>query len=400
VVYVPFLVFPLIGDSCHSVYNAAITLKNPGHIWEPWMGGLFRLIPKLGFMAGVMLWGVAAWPYRLLNLLIHCASTYLVGRTTESMSGSLSLGFWTAILFAVGFGSYGKSVVEVSSLTMQLGMFFLLLSVYSLWKGRNAHAIVYFLLSASSHEIALAGILLAPLVIRARLRGDTPCNAPFGISGSARNKLAVLLIASAVLALATLLPGRMGRLASNELEAPVMMILPVNPGSEAYSSAWGLPVPAPLITAIVDYRAILGIAMLFVLIFLGRRRSDFLVLALAWIYVFWLPSAWFYSAHDTGRLEIRHAYISSVGACLLASILVFQINRLRRILVPSILAVLVGWSLVGSAVRWKRMEQRMRMPYFKAVLSSFYVDMANLDSHWEYLLESAPSGPDNEVEKD
>jgi hypothetical protein len=352
-VHLPGIAVPLATDEIHSVWQAARSIREPGRLLLPWMGGTFRIIPKLVFMAGVRLWGASAWPYKLLAVFLYAWCAVLVSRVGAKSSGSERIGAWSGVLFAVGLGVYWKSVLVASNLTMLLGMVFLLQSIDVLWSGRWKVALVLFLLAAASHEIVLVAPALVPLLLAARrdiAAPRDPSRAPAGWAGMRRpGRVVASLIV--VLGLLSLAGGAPGRLASTSTTMVPFLLFPVNPAAAA--GLEGGAAIASVAWAVIQHRYWIGLGVLTGLAAFAWRGRPFLALGVAWIVLFLIPGAFVATGWQGGYLEIRYQAISAVGLCLLAARLIEWVGTRRRVLGSAVACVLVAWAIALGAV-WLR----------------------------------------------
>jgi hypothetical protein len=351
-VHLPGVRVPIAEDEIHSVWQAARTIRDPSRLFLPWMGGAFRLLPKLVFMAGVRLWGPAAWPYKLLAVVLYAWCAVLVSRVGEKWSGSPRTGAWCGVLFAVGLGVYWKSALVASNLTMLLGMLFLLLSLDALWSNRWKVALVLFVLAAASHEIVLVAPVLLPLLIAARREAGARGGAAAPVRpGRALRPGRVVAALIVLLALASFVTGVAGRVPSTCVTMASFLLLPVNP--TALSGLGGAAAVSRVALAIVQYRYWIGLAVLAGLAWLSWRGRAPRALAIGWIALFLVPGAFVSAGWESGRLEIRYLAISAVGLCFLAAELIEWTGRRRRALAAVVACALVGWS-IAIGVLWLR----------------------------------------------
>ena len=355
-VHLPGIGVPIAGDEIHSVWQAAQTIRDPHRLLLPWMGGAFRLLPKLFFMAGVRLWGPVAWPYKLLAVLLYAWCAVLVSRVGTKWSGSARVGTWSGVLFAVGLGVYWKSVLVASNLTMLLGLVFLLLSLDVFWSGRWKTALVLFLLAAASHEIVLVAPVLLPLLLAARKEGPAPerigSRFPGTIARCPGRAVAALIVA---LALVSFLAGAAGRLGFTSVTMASFLLFPANP-TTALSGLEG-DAGGPLlriVRAIIQYRYWIGMGVLAGLACIAWRGRAFRALAVGWIPLFLIPGSFVAAGWQGEHTEIRYLAVSAVGLCFLAARFVVWIEHKRRAVAAALLCVLIGWSVAIGALWLKR----------------------------------------------
>jgi len=353
-VHLPGINVPIAEDEIHSIWQAARAIRDPRRLLLPWMGGAFRILPKLVFMAGVRLWGPVAWPYKLLAVILYTWCAVLVSRVCAKWCGSARVGTWCGVLFAVGLGVYWKSVLVASNLTMLMGLLFLLLSLDAFWSGRWKAALVLFVLAAASHEIVLVAPVLLPLLVVARREARAPTGSrpavPGGLALRPGRVVAALIVA---LMLASLLTGAAGRLSWTGVTMASFLLIPVNPSALSGLEGGAGAAVARIASGIVLHRYWIGLAVLAVLASLAWRGRASRALAIGWIALFLVPGAFVSAGWQGERLEIRYLALSAVGLCFLAAELVAWIGRRRRALAALAACVLFGWSLAIGAL-WLR----------------------------------------------
>jgi hypothetical protein len=281
-----------------------------------------------------------------------------------------------ALLFAVGVGAYAKGVIQVSNLTMLLGLALLLVSLDLLWSRKYVGACVFFALAAASHEIVLAAPALVPLLIglkTARSDADSPESAapPYRAGRAVGALLGAIVIAS-------LLPGIVGTFCRLEVELSAFMVMPVNvQGMTALADATRGALTN--LTAIaVQSRYFVGLAvtlLLAILAFKGRRLVGYCV---AWLYVFFVPSVCLMMSWGGDWLERRYLHIPAVGACLLASVLLARVACRRRVFASIVFTLLIAWGLTLSGFVMYRHRQVSRTPVEAARRDAFREEMRAL----------------------
>jgi hypothetical protein len=367
VVHLPGINVPIAEDEIHSVWQAARTIRDPQRLLLPWMGGAFRVLPKLVFMAGVQLWGPVAWPYKLLAVILYAWCSVLVSRVGAAWSGSARVGTWCGVLFAVGLGVYWKSVLVASNLTMLMGLLFLLLSADALWAGRWRAGLVLFLLAALSHEIVLVAPVLLPLLLAARreARAPTGSGEPVTASPALRpgRAVAVLIVA---LMVSSFLAGAAGRVTSTGVTMASFLLFPANPTALPGLGSGAGAVVARVAQAIVQHRFWIGLVVLAGLACLAWRGRASRALAIGWIVIFLIPGAFVSAGWQGDRLEIRYLALSAVGLCLVAGGLVAWMGRRRRALAAVTACVLIAWSLVIGALWLGQHNAKVHRPEWVA----------------------------------
>lgn len=377
--HVPALSIPLLDDSLNSVSEAAVSLRDPSYLLRPWMGGTLRIVPKLAFMGGVLAWGGLPWAYRLLNLLVHAFCTVLVGRLGRRWTGSASFGLRAALLFGLGVGAYAKGVIQVSNLTMLLGLAFLLLSLDFFWSRRYVGAGVFFALAAASHEIVLLAPVLVPVLVTLRSSQDrSPGEDLVAGAPTARwtgKAVAALLVAFVIVSLLPGAPGAFGRV---EVGLSAFMLLPLNvQGAAAWTGrAGGFLATVGAIAA--ESRYVVGLVITLVLAAFVFKAKAFLSYCVAWVYVFFVPSAFLMASWGGGWLERRYLYIPAVGACLLLSAALGRIDGRRRVVATVAFSLLIAWGVATSAFVMHRHRQISETPTEVARRAQFREEMRAL----------------------
>jgi hypothetical protein len=383
IVYLPAVAVPFFGDELHSLISAAQTIKEPSHIFAPWMGGAVRVVPKLVFVGGLQLWGLRVWPYRLLSILIYGFAAMLVARLAEEWSGSRRVARWAALLFAVGFGAYTKPVIVVSNLTMLISLVFMLVALDRLWSGRWKAALVFYILSVASHEIVLAAPLLVLFLLPLRDgQNAVPWKRLGQTLGLARNVRKI--VAGSLLALVPLSfsVGGLGDVCSVKVNMAFFMLFPFNQHGVAALPGGAGGALVALAALLVQWRFWIGAAVILLLAYVVWRGRPLHAFAAGWIFLFIAPSSVLMAGWQTDWLEIRYLCVSSVGLCLLASLLLLRITEKRRFIGVALLWLLILWSLaVGNM--WQRKHVRdSGSPYNTARREEFYSEIAALDPRW------------------
>jgi len=361
----PALAQPFVRDDLNSIYQAAVTLGDPAHLWDPWMGGLARLIPKLLLMGLLAVAGPVSWLFRLHGFLWHAATVYLIARTVGAAYGRAN-GLWAAALFAAGFGYYAAAVVQVSNVTMSTALT-LLLGSWRLWQlGRARLALVCFAAACLCHEAAWAAVLFIPFAVSAET------------ARTHRVALAAVLIAF-VAALAV--PGWPRTYASTELEYWFFALFPLNASLGAFGMLPGSLARVGELAVAVRPWAGFAIALGFVALVLRGRGAY--VAAVAWMVVltlafaaaitFW-PEVW-----PPHWLDRRYLYGPAVGLCWLVATWLVGLGASRRrwaaaaLLLWSLLwCELTIWSAARDAASPGQVEARARLAQ----------EMAELDARW------------------
>lgn len=365
------LTLPLMEDDFQVLYWARASTLVPSCLFEPWYGGVLgRVVAKLLLMLGMALFGPRHEAFQLMGLLLHAASVLLLERLVRSWTGSRRIAFLAALLFAVGFGSYGKAVIRPNNLSMGLALA-LTLWAFVEWQARHrVRALLLWILALGSHE----AVALAPLVA-----AFTPGPDPSAGPRSERWRTGLVLGGIAVMALAVLLPGRAGLAAAILAQLPAFALMPINAGPAQELSAHGVTLPRTLVDLLTVHRTAVGLALILPVAF-AVPRSRGLRLAVAWMYLFWLPATILMSGWGPGTwLEPRYLHPPAIGFCLLAACVLDRIpwRAARGLLLTGFLA----WTLCLDALVWVKHIQRWRVgpPDWRQRSAAFRQEMEDLE---------------------
>jgi len=381
VLHTPGLLIPLWGDGLHGVYMAALSFRDPSRLLSPWMGGAFRLLPKLVMMGVLAAGGVRGWPFYLVVILLHGVCAVYVARLGEKWSASRLVGLWAGALFAVGFGSYGKAVYSSTNVTMLLSLTLLLVSLDMFWSGRRTSALVFFILAVASHEVAVVAPALIPFMILLRDREHgVPETALPRRRGWTQNASRILGAALIVLVLLGFLPGALGQFCRTEVGMSGFMLVPVNRGSAAAAGAG--PAWMDLVDALARSRFWIGAAVALFIMSSLRRRCPLRALSAAWIYLFLVPSVVLMLLWGGDWWERRYLYVPAVGACLLASSLILRVHQRSRARAFALLTLLVIWSLSLGILTWHKVLADSLDPQQVYQREEYFAKMGQLNPRW------------------
>lgn len=135
-----------------------------------WSLGWHRPLEQLFLWYEYQLWGLESWLYLLTNLLVHAANATLVFALFRYPTGA-SVGAAASLLFALGFGFYGTTVLRVAGLGELMALFFVLSAgvaaaraqLLRTAKQRSASmliAAILFLAGLLCHENALMALVI------------------------------------------------------------------------------------------------------------------------------------------------------------------------------------------------------------------------------------------------
>src|SRR5262245_5356183 len=357
---------PFSHDDLNSLTQAALCRIDASHLADPWMGGLWRFVPKLMLFGLFLVAGPASWMYRLVNLLGNALIVYMIARVVGSRAQSSTTGSWAAALFAAGFGFYAAAVIQVSNLTMIVALALVLAAWRLAQCGRRTPALVAMALAALSHEAAWAAILFAPFAL-----GRDDVEAP-------RYALAACLV---VLGVACFIPGRASTYALTEAQYWIFAIVPLNASLSATTS---LPHAVEgLSRAYVALRPWAGGAALLLLLFITLRARGAWIAAVAWLVIFTLPFAaaiaFWPEVWPEHWLSRRYLYAPAVGLCFLAALCLMRLAPgLRRWAGAALIAWGLGWS--GLTI-WGAAREAAS-PSQSETRAQWVREMEALDSRW------------------
>lgn len=372
VVSLPALVLPFSGDDFYILEQAVLSVDEPRHFLSPWMGGIFRPLPKLFCAAGLCLWGSRPWVFHLINSIVHGLTVWLVYRGVMAWTRSGRMAFWTSLLFGLGIGSNLWAIWKISNITMLSASCFFLAALVFLCAGRKRVAGVWFLAALLCHEQILCAVFLWPFLADARAEvagGDQvrPVLRP------ARLAVFLLILAAAALA------GRMASMAWAPvvLRQSAFLLFPIN-SPERILDIWpalqfGLgAVPLRAACFLVEHQFGLGLAILAVLLLALPRSSRELRLAVAWTYIFMLPSALLIAYHldsplvESGWLERRYLYLPGLGLAFgLAAVLTRWRQQRPRLAKVALLLVVFYW-LFWDLAAWDSFRRMSCGPWAQA----------------------------------
>jgi len=111
------------------------------------------------------LFGLNAFPFRILQLIIHFINIYLVYILTQKLFKNPQISFFTSLFFGitaanVGILYYLAGGIQASGATM-----FILASLLAFFNNRRTLSFLFFILALASHELSvILPILLAGLI--------------------------------------------------------------------------------------------------------------------------------------------------------------------------------------------------------------------------------------------
>lgn len=342
----------------------------------------------LTWRLGWQFWGTNPLPYHVISLLLHASVALLLGLWVAELSGRRLMAWLTGVLFAV-FPLHTESVAWLADQwSLWASLFFLLsLLLFSRWwhvpekvpSWYFAISVALYALAIFSKESTLAMLPILPLsawlissgLAKTQWRRITFALLPF----------AGILILNVVLRFVFL--GSIGGYSNLETTPTVhslndvwsivvnrylaLLIAPVNPSVVGIdASVWTL--------------RLFSIAWLLALYILGRAITKWFVLALAWLFLAFLPVFNISLTINTGDLEQnRFFYIPSMAYCLLLAAVLTTlykyIPRLKRSIMPLMGAVCAALILFFVALSWLNLQ-----PWQAATTKSLEINqqLANL----------------------
>jgi hypothetical protein len=337
----PMLALPLREDDFPTLYWARASSLDPHWLFYSWYGGVFgRLIPKLLLMLGMSVAGPRHEVFELVNLLLQVANVLLIERLVRAWTGSRRTALTAALLFAVGFGFYGKAVMKISNLSMNLGLTLALWAFLEWQARRRGRALLLWLATLATHEITA----LAPLVML-----FTPASGLPAKPAAERWRTGAALGGLAAMVLALAWRGAIGRTAVCLASYVGFALFPVNVAPAADLPVAGLALPRGLLGFLAAHRLVVGLALLPAVAF-ALTRGAVARLAVVWMFLMWLPAAVLMSNWSGSRFDARYLMAPAVGVCLLSALALDRIpaRRLRVLLLTG----LVAWSLVLTSCTW------------------------------------------------
>jgi hypothetical protein len=377
----PALALPLHDDDFFTLYWARASTLDPRWLFHDWYDGVLgRFVGKLLVMLGMSTVGTRHEAYELVNLLLHVVNVLLVERLARAWTGSRRAAFLTALLFAVGFGFYGRAVMKISNLAMNVGET-LTLCAFAQWQaGRRWRALLLWLVTLGTHEITAFAPLVMPF---------TPVAGATVKPASERWRTGLALSGLVILVLALPLRGSIGQTAASLLSYPGIALLPLSVRPARELQAAGLGIPLGLVGFLVEHRLAVGLALLPAAAF-SLTRGPAPRLAVVWMLLSWLPTAVFMSTRTEGWFDLRHLMAPAVGLCLLVAVALDRLasRRVRGLL----LAGFVAWSLLLLSMVWLITWQRIeRGPRWSQQQREFVRDLAQLER--THVPIGRPAGP-------
>lgn len=301
-------------------------------------GDPFQPLVKAIFFLEYSLFGIDAWKYYLLNVVVHAMNGLLVYILVDVLLRDRAIAALSSLLFVCAVGNYGKTVMVVSGIGDLLITLLTLLTLLcyfrnELEKGGRANSIwffasaLFFLLSVATKTSSFS-ILGCMVAFALFFRSET--------SKRVLNREFIIIAAIAIAALATKLiffsafatehgyALGVSNFLRNYASYLVRMVFPMHASmliahaGPAVQFIYGIATPIRFVTFvfIVSFSA-------FGFVFGNRALRFFIV----WTFITVTPFCFF--RFPTDWLDIRHLYLVSVGFCMiLASVTVLAARLL------------------------------------------------------------------------
>jgi hypothetical protein len=366
--FLPALAFPLHDDDFFTLYWARASAFHPRLLALPWMGGLLgRYLTKLLYVLGMVTVGPVGQAYTLANLALHVVNVLLLERLARSWSGSRRVGLLAALLFAIGFGFYGKAIARVCNIGMVLGMTIALWSLLEWSRGRRARALGLWLLTLALHEAYVA----TPIVMLFAPNATSP---PSPRTERWRTALVLAGLAAAIPAL--WLGGGAGRLAAHLVSYPCCALVPVNFSSGRAVEAAGFGPSLLWMECTLAHRAATGLALL-PLFAVAAARGPVRRAAVAWAFAAWLPVCVMKAGLAGDYIEARHLFGSAPALCLVVAVALDHVRArpLRALLAAGACALAV----LGTTALWAVTGVHVRSPGQTRSAAQFARDLGTLE---------------------
>lgn len=310
---------------------------DPGVVLDRWVEPFNRPLSQAAFYLEYRFWGLDSGRYIITNTLLHVANAALLFWLFQAPLGP-PVAAAAALLFALGFGFYGKALLWAANLPDLLATTFVLLTGIVAHKGQLAR-----LASQRAAWMGLAGVLFA-LALASKESGLMAIFMVAGLIwphrrsvGSVVRKIGVLVvIAGTYLFLQVLAGSGVARLAQDPtawlampmraLRLATLMFVPVLQDSPLLASA--NPILARSGALLDQVRPILGLALLAVAVVFFIRGSGAVRWLLASFLAFLLP---FGLIHMPGTwLDVRYTYLPATCYCGLAALVLRSLWQTRH----------------------------------------------------------------------
>jgi hypothetical protein len=345
--------------------HAAAAQTHPSELWTPWVDPFNRPLSQAAFALEYRLFGLDSGRYIFANTLLHVVNAVLLFWLFQGPLGPPAAA-GAALLFALGFGFYGKAVLWAANLPDLLATGFVLATGIAARRAQLARlpqqragwmglaGVLYGLGLASKESGIMAMVLVGGLMWPHRRS-----------LGSMVRKMAVLVAICAAYLLLQFLsssgiarvvhdPGAWLALPVRALQLATFMVLPVLQESPLASGAG--PLLERTIALLTQVRPVLGIGLLIAAGLWFWRGSGAVRWLLASYVAFLLPFGLIHLPE--GWFDIRYAYLP---ATCFTGLLAYGLRglwlhsgRVRRVL----LSVLVVSAVAADVTLVRRLEQK------------------------------------------
>ena len=338
-------------DDFHLLERSDAAASDSRVLWQRWVEPFNRPLAQAAFALEYRLWGLDSGRYIVTNTLLHVLNATLLFWLFMRPLGPQAAAT-AALLFAIGFGFYGKAVLWAANLPELLATTFVLMTGIAAHRAQLAR-----LAPQRAVWMGLAGILLA---LACKESGIMAVVMVGGLMWPHRRslksvirKIGVLVIVCAAYLMVQFLarsgvaqvmddPGTWLAMPLRALRLATLMLVPVQ---ESVLLAHASPLVARGAALLDQLRPVLGIALLAAAVVWFLRASGAVRWLLASYFAFLLPFGLIDLPGDW--LDIRYAYLPSTCFCGLLA-LALRMGWLRgSTLARTLLGILV---FVGVAV--------------------------------------------------
>ena len=330
----PSLRLPLISDDWSNLaaVSDGVPWRTPFGYVRPLYLALFRL--------GRLLWGLSAWPYHAMSLVLFAACALLVFTLVRRLTGDRILSTAAAVVFALQPFSIEVTAWPSAQADLLACMFALAsLIAWDIWRtsrraGALAAVFAFFVLGLLSKESA---IVVPPLIalVEWRLARTTP---------RARGAVAAIAVLAAVAAVHILFlrPHLLGK---DGIALPQWSAGNARGAAIGYVAATVLPLPAEILEFHNRLAALAAAAVLITLAVLARRAAG-RVPAAAW---FGGAAAVVAGVPALFAFQERYYLMASVGVSVALVALVRADGRKMRFAIVAAAGIVWGAS---TALQW------------------------------------------------
>jgi hypothetical protein len=302
--------------------HASAAQQHPGLLWTRWVEPFNRPLAQLAFFGEYRLFGVDSGRYILANTLLHALNAVLLFWLFQGPLGPQAAAA-AALLFALGFGFYGKALLWAANLPDLLATGFVLGTGIVARQSQLARlpqqraawmafAGVLFALGLACKESGIMAIVLVAGLLWPHRRS----------LGSVVRKIAVLvgvcvaylgfqLVASSGIARVAQDPAAWLALPMRALRLATLMAVPVQ--QESPLAATVGPLVARAVAMVDQVRPVLGLVLLGLGVLWFVRGAGVVRWLLASYVAFLMPFGLIHLPE--GWLDIRYAYLPSTCFC-------------------------------------------------------------------------------------